>query len=107
MAHLFAYLAGPHGSPLVFLPAPNQRPLPKFPLTSVLGGLHPSLEGRGDVATSLGVGGLKRMNVVSIERGHTEGGGGNDGTKGREREKVRSVISCRKFRLRACFGQKR
>jgi len=109
MAHLFVYLVGPHGSPLMFLPAPNQRPLLKFPLTSVLGGLHPSLEGRGDVAISLSVGDLKRMNVVSIQQGHTEGGGGNDGTKGRERhEKARStwVILCKKFQLWACFGQK-
>ena len=29
--------------------------------------IHPSLEGRGDVAVSFGVGDLKRMNVVSIQ----------------------------------------
>ena len=55
--------------------------------------IHPSLEGRGDVAASSGVGDLKRTNVVSIQREHTEGrGGGNDGMKGRERrEKVQST----------------
>ena len=52
-----------------------------------------SLEGRGDVAASSGVGDLKRTNVVSIQREHTEGrGGGNDGMKGRERcEKAQST----------------
>ena len=56
-------------------------------------GIHPSLEGRGDVAASSGVGDLKRTNVVSIQREHTEGrGGGNDGMKGRERrEKAQST----------------
>ena len=29
--------------------------------------IHPSLEGRGDVAASFGVGDLKRMNMVSIQ----------------------------------------
>jgi hypothetical protein len=32
-------------------------------------GIHPSLEGRGDVAASSGVRDLKRMDVVSIQRG--------------------------------------
>ena len=41
----------------------------------MLGGLHPSLEGRGDVAASSWVGYLKRTNMVSIQREHTEGGG--------------------------------
>jgi len=55
--------------------------------------IHPSLEGRGDVAVSSGVGDLKRANIVSIQREHTEGrGGGNDGMKERERrEKVQST----------------
>jgi len=55
--------------------------------------IHPSLEGRGNVVASSGVGDLKRMNEVSIQWEHTEGrGGGNDGMKGRERhEKVQST----------------
>jgi len=71
--------------------------------------IHPSLEGKGDVAVSSGVGDLKRTNEVSIQWERTEGrGGGNDGIKGRERhEKVQStwVILHRKFQLQACFGQ--
>jgi len=53
MAHLLAYLAG---LPSYFLCAPNSYTLPK----SIDGGLHPSLEGRGQVAASLGVDGPKR-----------------------------------------------
>jgi len=89
MARLFAYLAGPHGSPLMFLPATNPQPLPKFPLTSMLGGLHPSLDSGGErrCGNEFGCGGPKRTKVVSIQREHTEGGGGNDGTK--ERDQVR------------------
>ena len=68
MARLFMYLAGPHVSPLMFLPATNPQPLPKFPLTLMLGGLHPSLEGRGDVATSSGVGDLKEQRWLAYNR---------------------------------------
>ena len=54
-------------------------------------------------------GGLKRMNVVSIQWEHTRGrSGGNDSMKGRERhEKVQSiwVMLCKKFQLQASFGQ--
>ncbi|KIM34884.1 hypothetical protein M413DRAFT_32938 [Hebeloma cylindrosporum] len=43
-----------HGSPLVF-PTYSQHTSPsQDPSTSTLGGLHPSLEGRGQVAASLG-----------------------------------------------------
>jgi len=38
-----------------FLPAPNPQAHPEIHRTSTLGGLHPSLEGRGQVAASLGV----------------------------------------------------
>ena len=52
-------------------------------------GIHPSLEGRGDVAASSSVGDLKRTDVVSIQREHTEG---NDSIKRRERcEKAQST----------------
>jgi hypothetical protein len=57
------------------------------------------------VAAGLGVGDLKSTNMVSIQWEHTESrGGGNDGTKGRERrEKAQStwVILGRKFQLQA------
>jgi len=58
MAHLLAYLAGlpDHGSPLIF-PMCSQL---IHPPKSIDGGLHPSLEGRGQVAASVGVDGPKR-----------------------------------------------
>ena len=48
---LLMYLAGfpQHGSPFCFLPP--ILALTRNPLTSKLSGLHPSLEGRGQVAT--------------------------------------------------------
>jgi hypothetical protein len=52
MARLLTHLAGLpyHGSPLTFLTCPQHT----IPSTSTLGGLHPSLEGRGEVAASSG-----------------------------------------------------
>jgi hypothetical protein len=44
------------GLPSRFLPAPNPRVLLKS-IDIDIGGLHPSLEGRGEVAASLGSGG--------------------------------------------------
>ena len=60
MVYLLTYLAGLpyHGSPLMFSTWP--RPTrPRNPSTLMLGGLHPLLEGRGQVAASLGVDGPK------------------------------------------------
>ena len=58
MAHLLAYLVGlpDYGSPLVFPKCFQLIPLPK----SIDGGPHPSLEGRGQVAASLGADGPKQ-----------------------------------------------
>jgi len=53
MARLLAYLAG---LPSYFLPAPNSYTIPK----SIDGGLHPLLEGKGQVAASLGEEGPKK-----------------------------------------------
>jgi len=44
------------GLPLYFLPAPNSYTIPK----SIDGGLHPLLEGKGQVAASLGEEGPKK-----------------------------------------------
>jgi len=44
------------GLPLYFLPAPNSYTIPK----SINGGLHPLLEGKGQVAVSLGEEGPKK-----------------------------------------------
>ena len=76
MARLVAYLVGPHaiGLPSCFYLPPTYNPS-RNPLTLILGGLHPLLKGRGNVAVSLGVEDLKRMNMVSIQREHTSGGG--------------------------------
>jgi len=70
MACLFAYLVGPHTMdlPLCFS-APTHDPSQNL-LTPMLGGLHPLLEGRGDVVSS-DVGDLKRTNMVSTQREHT------------------------------------
>ena len=65
MAPLLTYLAGLlyHGSPLVF-PTYSQHTSPsQDPSTSTLGGLHLLLEGRGQVAVSLGVWGLKKDEI--------------------------------------------
>jgi hypothetical protein len=56
MVHLLAYLAG---LPLVYYLPPTHTPA-RNPSTSRLSGLHPSLEGRGQVAMSLGVEGPKK-----------------------------------------------
>ena len=65
MAPLLTYLASLpcHGSPLVF-PTCSQPISPsQNPPTLTLGGLHPSLQGRGQVAASLGAWGLKKDEI--------------------------------------------
>ena len=49
-----------HGSPFMFPTCSQPTSLSQDPLTLTSDGLHPSLEGRGQVAASLGVWGLKK-----------------------------------------------
>jgi len=62
VAPLLTYLAGLpyHGPPLVFATCSQPTSPYQDSSTSTLGGLHPSLEGRGQLAASLGAWGLKK-----------------------------------------------
>lgn len=65
MSHLLAYLTDfpHHGSLLVFPICPDQHAFPKS-IVIDSGDLHPSLEGRGQVATRLGAKEPKRIEQV-------------------------------------------
>ena len=65
---LLMYLVGLpyHGSPFAFPTYAQHTTLSQDPSRSTLNGLHPSLEGRGQVAASLSACSLKRDEIGQI-----------------------------------------